>query len=120
MKKFMDVEHLHVVLAQLESPPSRFHVEDDRGEFHEHGPGGLQERVQGRVGGADVQVPPVDADEVGAFARSGEDVLHVVDEPFMAGSDRKKRALSARPRLVWTAEEARGATMEPSFSSPAP
>ena len=23
----------------------------------------------------------------------------------MAGSDRKKRALSARPRLVWTAEE---------------
>ena len=73
---------LHIILSQLEPPPLRFLMEDDRGEFHEHGPGGLQERVQGRVRGADMQVPPVDADEVGAFARSGEDALHVVDEPF--------------------------------------
>lgn len=82
LRLVVDVEHLHVVLAQPEPPPLRLHMEDDRGEFHEHGPGGLQERVQGRVRGADMQVPPVDADEVGAFARSGEDTLHVVDEPF--------------------------------------
>lgn len=85
MKKFMDVEHLYIILSQLESPPLRFLMEDDRGEFHEHGPGGLQERVQGRVGRADRQVPPVDADEVGALVGACEDALHVVDEPFYGG-----------------------------------
>ena len=85
LRLVVDVEHLHIILSQLEPPPLRFLMEDDRGEFHEHGPGGLQERVQGRVGGAYMQVPPVDADEVGAFARPGEDALHVVDEPFYGG-----------------------------------
>ena len=61
-------------------------MEDDRGEFHEHGPGGLQERVQGRVRGADMQVPPVDADEVGPFVGACDGVFDVVSEAAHGGN----------------------------------
>lgn len=43
-----------------------------------------------------MQVPPVNADEVGAFVGSGEHALHVVDEP-LDGGERAEEAGLERP-----------------------
>ena len=60
----VDMGDLDVVLALDQAPLLGFPVEDDRGEFHEDGPGTLEQGVQGSMVGADVKESTIDPDQV--------------------------------------------------------
>ena len=99
----MDVQYLLVVPTL---PPFRiasryFPMADDRGRLDQHGPGGLQEGVQGGMRGADVQPATVQTVEVRALVRAGEHAFDIFNQASESGE---------RPQE----------TMEPSFISPAP
>lgn len=74
----VDVEYLGIIPALDPAEAGLgFLVADDRGQFDQHGTGRLEQGVQGRVFGADVQATFVDAIEPGAGRDGG---LHIVDE----------------------------------------
>lgn len=57
-------------------------MEEDGGRLHEHGPGPLQQGIQGEMRRPDVQLASVQADEVVALMRAVE---HVFDLGGQAG-----------------------------------
>lgn len=103
-EEFMDVQYLGIIPALDPAEAGLgFLVADDRGQFDQHGTGGLEQGIQGRVFGADVQASFVDAIEPGAGRDGG---LHIVDETLDGRDGLEELGLEALPIWACRAGEA--------------